>query len=237
MLEVRGLGIFRDLPVAAPRPAPPGRPAGAACRDHPAARSPSAGPPPESPCPSSGWTASPPRPSRALGFALDAALGRRAPAGGRLRMSEEQPTAEPPPLDRPRPVVLVTGLSGAGKASILRVLEDLGFETVDNPPLKVLEELVEDGDGSRSPPASTPAPAASSRPRRWSPWPGCAATPPSCVSLRLCDRRGRGAAAPLHRDPPAPPAGAGWLARQPGDRRHRRGKRRCWPRCRTRPTW
>jgi UPF0042 nucleotide-binding protein len=45
-----------------------------------------------------------------------------------------------------RPVVLVTGLSGAGKASALRVLEDLGFETVDNPPLKVLEELVEDGE-------------------------------------------------------------------------------------------
>jgi UPF0042 nucleotide-binding protein len=42
-------------------------------------------------------------------------------------------------------VVLVTGLSGAGKASILRTLEDLGFETVDNPPLGILEELVGDG--------------------------------------------------------------------------------------------
>jgi UPF0042 nucleotide-binding protein len=45
-----------------------------------------------------------------------------------------------------RPVVLVTGLSGAGRASILRHLEDLGFETVDNAPLDLLEELVGDGD-------------------------------------------------------------------------------------------
>ena len=41
----------------------------------------------------------------------------------------------------PLQIVLVTGLSGAGKASILRALEDLGFETVDNPPLASLEEL------------------------------------------------------------------------------------------------
>jgi UPF0042 nucleotide-binding protein len=39
-------------------------------------------------------------------------------------------------------VVLVSGLSGAGKASILRVLEDLGFEAVDNPPLHLIEDLV-----------------------------------------------------------------------------------------------
>ena len=49
-------------------------------------------------------------------------------------------------LPQRRQVVLVTGLSGAGKASILRVLEDLGYETVDNPPLSVLEALVGDGD-------------------------------------------------------------------------------------------
>lgn len=44
------------------------------------------------------------------------------------------------------PVVLVTGLSGGGKASILRALEDVGFEAVDNPPLTMLEEMVARGD-------------------------------------------------------------------------------------------
>ena len=41
------------------------------------------------------------------------------------------------------PVVLVTGLSGAGKASILRALEDLGYDAVDNPPMPLVETLVE----------------------------------------------------------------------------------------------
>src|SRR3954454_8223199 len=43
-------------------------------------------------------------------------------------------------------VVLVTGLSGGGKASILRALEDVGYEAVDNPPVTMLEEVVADGD-------------------------------------------------------------------------------------------
>lgn len=39
-------------------------------------------------------------------------------------------------------IVLVTGLSGAGKASVLHTLEDLGFEAVDNPPLGMIEGMV-----------------------------------------------------------------------------------------------
>ncbi len=42
----------------------------------------------------------------------------------------------------PRDVVLVSGLSGAGKATILRALEDSGFEAIDNPPLPMIERLV-----------------------------------------------------------------------------------------------
>ena len=45
--------------------------------------------------------------------------------------------ALPPPR-----VVLVTGLSGAGKASVLHALEDLGWETMDNLPFTLLEEML-----------------------------------------------------------------------------------------------
>lgn len=43
-------------------------------------------------------------------------------------------------------VVVVSGLSGAGKASILRALEDIGYNAVDNPPLTLLETLVARAD-------------------------------------------------------------------------------------------
>jgi RNase adapter protein RapZ len=41
-----------------------------------------------------------------------------------------------------RPVVLVTGLSGAGRTTALKMLEDLGYEAVDNLPLSLLATLL-----------------------------------------------------------------------------------------------
>ena len=58
---------------------------------------------------------------------------------------DQAPTAAPAAA-APRRVVLVTGLSGAGKASILRILEDLGYEAVDNPPLRLMEDLMVRGE-------------------------------------------------------------------------------------------
>lgn len=39
-------------------------------------------------------------------------------------------------------IVLVTGMSGAGRSTTLKILEDLGFEAVDNLPLSLLPNLV-----------------------------------------------------------------------------------------------
>jgi UPF0042 nucleotide-binding protein len=40
-------------------------------------------------------------------------------------------------------VILVTGMSGAGRSTALKVLEDLGYEAVDNLPLSLLSSLVQ----------------------------------------------------------------------------------------------
>jgi UPF0042 nucleotide-binding protein len=46
-------------------------------------------------------------------------------------------------------VVVVTGLSGAGKSHALKSLEDLGYEAVDNIPLSLLAALIRPGATSR----------------------------------------------------------------------------------------
>ena len=42
----------------------------------------------------------------------------------------------------PKEILLVTGLSGAGKSTVLKTLEDLGWETVDNLPLPLVDRLL-----------------------------------------------------------------------------------------------
>ncbi|MEQ1510470.1 MAG: RNase adapter RapZ [Sphingopyxis sp.] len=42
----------------------------------------------------------------------------------------------------PQPILLVTGMSGAGKSTALRALEDLGWEAVDNLPIRLLGPLL-----------------------------------------------------------------------------------------------
>ena len=42
----------------------------------------------------------------------------------------------------PARILLVTGLSGAGKTTVLQTLEDLGWETADNLPLSLLDPLL-----------------------------------------------------------------------------------------------
>jgi UPF0042 nucleotide-binding protein len=52
-------------------------------------------------------------------------------------------------LRQPTRLVLVTGPSGAGRSTAIRVLEDLGFEAIDNLPLRLLPRLL-DGPPDRA---------------------------------------------------------------------------------------
>jgi len=57
----------------------------------------------------------------------------------------------PPASAERRQLLLVTGLSGAGKSTALDVLEDLGWETIDNFPVRMLKRLVTMPDDARGP--------------------------------------------------------------------------------------
>ena len=130
---------------------------------------------------------------------------------------------------RPQRILLVTGLSGAGKSTVLRTLEDLGWETVDNLPLSLLEHLLatppRQGRAERRRPLAhrhrQPHPrfrrraASSSRSRR------CASDHGFPVETLYSRLRRRRADPPLFRDPAAPPA----RPRPPGHGRHRRRAR------------
>lgn len=56
--------------------------------------------------------------------------------------SETSPTPHP----KKQRLLLLTGLSGAGKSTALDVLEDLGWEVIDNFPVRLLEGLLSEPD-------------------------------------------------------------------------------------------
>src|SRR5271170_7656158 len=45
-------------------------------------------------------------------------------------------------------ILLITGLSGAGKSTALKTLEDMGCEAIDNAPLSLIPSLVASGGGA-----------------------------------------------------------------------------------------
>jgi len=58
-------------------------------------------------------------------------------------------------ISRRRPVVVITGMSGAGLSTALKCLEDLGYEAVDNLPMNMIETLVGQDDLANRPVAIT----------------------------------------------------------------------------------
>jgi len=62
----------------------------------------------------------------------------------------DSPTPLPSPsiTTAPRPFVIITGMSGAGRSTALRALEDFGYVAVDNVPLPLLGDLMRSTAGS-----------------------------------------------------------------------------------------
>lgn len=55
-----------------------------------------------------------------------------------------KPPIGPEKADRTVRLILVTGVAGAGKTSALAALADHGFETIDNPPIGLLDAIMDD---------------------------------------------------------------------------------------------
>ncbi|NJO56162.1 MAG: hypothetical protein HC834_07185 [Rhodospirillales bacterium] len=58
--------------------------------------------------------------------------------------AEDEPRASADLADDPEGpnrILLITGMSGAGKTAALKALEDLGFECIDHLPLRLLPRL------------------------------------------------------------------------------------------------
>jgi len=59
---------------------------------------------------------------------------RKIPKRGKKKSRERRPSAE---------LVIITGMSGSGKASVLKAFEDLGYYCVDNLPVELIPQFAE----------------------------------------------------------------------------------------------
>ena len=57
---------------------------------------------------------------------------------------------------QPQRILLVTGVLGAGKTTVMRTLEDMGWEAIDNFPIRLLDRLLETEPGSAQLDAGSP---------------------------------------------------------------------------------
>ena len=93
-------------------------------------------------------------------------------------------------MSHPRRILLVTGLSGAGRTTALKTLEDLGWEVVDNLPLGLVERLLSSPPPEGAPGDDQPlAVGVDSRTRGFDP----AAVPARLERLREAAGEGEGA--------------------------------------------
>src|SRR5258707_5402762 len=78
------------------------------------------------------------------------AAGKRTPVVGQAAVKAvRKEVAAKKPI--PKELVIITGISGSGKGSALKALEDLGYYAVDNLPLELLPNfatLVRNSTGS-----------------------------------------------------------------------------------------
>src|ERR1700756_3061156 len=73
--------------------------------------------------------------------------------GRKLTRSARKLAPKDPPRDGSGELVIITGMSGSGKASVLKAFEDLGYYCVDNLPVRLIPrfaELVQTSENPRT---------------------------------------------------------------------------------------
>jgi UPF0042 nucleotide-binding protein len=78
-------------------------------------------------------------------------MAKAAKSPAKKRPAAKRAGKRKSPSQAPPQIVIVTGMSGAGKSTALRALEDSGFETVDNLPVALLHAVVAAGGGTQRP--------------------------------------------------------------------------------------